>query len=185
MSKRKSIRFFLLKFFTTYFVLFAFYSVYLNRTQEKTPVFVCSPITNSVAEQTKNTLNFLGYNVRTEPHDMELSVKLLVNNVYTARVIEGCNSISLIILFIAFIIAFPGSFVATVLYAIIGSLLIYLVNILRIAFLTMALYKWPDEQELLHNLVFPSIIYGMVFLLWVIWVNVFSNYKKIRDAKKI
>ncbi|WP_139958322.1 exosortase family protein XrtF [Flavicella sediminum] len=185
MSKRKSIRFFLLKFFSTYFLLFGLYSLYLNKTQIKSPIYKCAPITNLVASQTEGLLNFFGYNVRAVAHESELSVKLLVHNVYTARVIEGCNSISLIILFIAFIVAFPGSLKTTVLYALLGSVLIYGVNIFRIAFLTMALYKWPYEQKLLHSLVFPSIIYGMVFLLWVVWVNVFSNYKKLKDAKKV
>lgn len=161
------------------------YSYHLNKTQQKTPIFECSPITKAVANQTKTLLNVVGYPVVAEPHDKELSIKLLVHNVYTARVIEGCNSVSIIILFIAFVIAFPGPFKATLLYAITGSFIIYSVNVLRIAFLTMALYKYPYEQKILHNLLFPSIIYGLIFLLWVVWVNVFSNYKKIKDEKKI
>jgi len=185
LSKRKSILLFLAKFFITYFLLFGLYSSHLHKTQQKIPFFKCSPVTESVAHQTKAILNVFGYAVNTEAHTKELSVKLLVHDVYTARVIEGCNSISIIILFIAFVIAFPGPLKATLLYAVTGSFIIYAVNVLRIAFLTMALYKYPNEQEILHNLIFPSIIYGLVFLLWVIWVNVFSNYKKIKDAKKV
>jgi len=30
-------------------------------------------------------------------------------------------------------------------------------------------------------LVFPAIIYGMVFLLWVIWVNKYSDFKKQKN----
>ena len=84
----------------------------------------------------------------------------------------------LLVLLLAFIIAFPGSLKATVLYSITGSLLIYGINILRIAFLTVMLYKYPNQQVFLHNLVFPAIIYGATFLLWVLWVHKFSNYKK-------
>jgi len=91
-----------------------------------------------------------------------------------ARVIEGCNSISIIILFIAF----SGPKRATIIYAIVGSFIIYLINILRIAFLTMMLYNYPNQQMVLHNLVFPAIIYGTTFLLWVIWVQKFSHLKK-------
>ena len=107
-----------------------------------------------------------------------MSVKVLLNGHYTARVIEGCNSISILILFLAFVIAFPGSIKATILFGIVGSFIIYGVNILRIAFLTGMLYKYQDHQTLLHNLVFPAIIYGITFLLWVLWVHKFSNYKK-------
>ncbi|MGB0892126.1 MAG: exosortase family protein XrtF [Flavobacteriaceae bacterium] len=178
MKKHKNIILFLLKFFITYFVLFAIYSIYLQRTQKKENVFQCSPLTKSVAHQTVDVLTFFGYNADLRQHKEEMSVKLLIDNVYIARVIEGCNSMSIIILFIAFIVAFAGSLKATVLYALFGSLFIYLINILRIAFLTVMLHKYPNLQEFLHNLVFPSIIYGATFLLWVIWVNKFSNYKK-------
>lgn len=176
--KQRKVILFLLKFFASYFLLFVIYSYYLQKTQKKGEVFACSPITVKVAEQTEDVLGFLGYNVANMQHDKELSVKLIVEGQYTARVIEGCNSISIIILFIAFIVAFPGTWKATILYAVVGSTLIYGVNVLRIAFLTVMLYKYPDEQIFLHNVVFPLIIYGFTFLLWVLWVHKFSNYKK-------
>ncbi|HIE44911.1 MAG TPA: exosortase family protein XrtF, partial [Flavobacteriaceae bacterium] len=95
-----------------------------------------------------------------------------------SRVIEGCNSVSIIILFIAFIIAFSGSFKSTIFFGFIGSLLIYSTNIFRIAVLSIGILLYPKQQEILHSLVFPAIIYGMVFLLWVIWVNKYSDFKK-------
>jgi exosortase family protein XrtF len=163
--------------------MFGIYSYYLFLTQEKEPMFECAPITRVVGEQAVSILSFFGFDAELAQHDKELSIKLFLKDVYLARVIEGCNSLSIIILFIAFIIAFPGSFKKTFLYAVFGSLIIYGVNILRISFLTIALGKLPQQKELLHNLVFPSIIYGLVFLLWVIWVNFFSNYKEVRDEK--
>lgn len=120
----------------------------------------------------------MGYHIYTEQHDKELSIKLIVGDNYTARVIEGCNSVSIIILFLAFIIAFSGKLKATFLYGLIGSLLIYVINILRIILLSLLLYKYPQYQESLHLLVFPAIIYGFVFFLWIIWVRYFSNHKK-------
>lgn len=176
--KQRKVILFLVKFFASYFILFIFYSFYLQKTQKKGAVFVCSPITVKVAEQTEDVLSFFGYDVINMQHEKELSVKLIVDGQYTSRVIEGCNSVSIIILFIAFIIAFPGSLKATLLFAVIGSVLIYIVNILRIAFLTVLLYEYPDNQMLLHNIVFPLIIYGFTFFLWVLWVHKFSNYKK-------
>jgi exosortase family protein XrtF len=178
MKRQRNIVLFLVKFFATYFVLFVLYSVYLQKTQQKDDGFVCSPITTMVAEQTEVVLSFFGYDAAHIQHEEEMSVKLLLNGHYTARVIEGCNSLSIIILFLSFIIAFSGSLKATILYGILGSGIIYIVNLLRIAFLTVMLYKYPNQQEFLHNLVFPAIIYGTTFLLWVIWVQKFSKYKK-------
>jgi exosortase family protein XrtF len=178
MKRQRNIVLFLVKFFATYFVLFVLYSVYLQKTQQKGEVFVCSPITTVVAEQTEVVLSFFGYDAAHMQHENEMSVKLLLNGHYTARVIEGCNSFSIIILFLSFIIAFSGNLKATLIYGIVGSMVIYVINVLRIAFLTVMLYKYPNQQEFLHNLVFPAIIYGTTFLLWVIWVQKFSNYKK-------
>jgi len=154
------------------------YATYLNSSQVKDNGFKNSSLTTQVANQTVSFLNAFGYHVTSVQHDKEMSIKLLVGNVYTARVIEGCNSMSIIILFIAFIVAFSGPIKATVVYVLLGSFIIYIINSLRIAFLTMMLYKYPDEQIVLHNLVFPAIIYGTTFLLWVLWVQKFSHYKR-------
>ena len=54
--------------------------------------------------------------------------------------------------------------------------LIHILNVLRIALLSLALYYHPDQEPVLHGVVFPLMIYGFVFGLWVIWVNKFSNY---------
>ncbi|WP_343329016.1 exosortase family protein XrtF [Polaribacter staleyi] len=178
MKKNKSIIIFLIKFFVTYFLLVTFYNSYLQKSQQKGDVFKTSSITKVVADQTVKVLSLFGYQVAAIQHDKEVSVKLIIEGRYTARVIEGCNSISLIILFISFIIAFTGSFKATLLFAVFGSVFIYIVNVLRIAFLTVMIYKYPHKVGVLHDLVFPAIIYGAIFLLWVVWVNKFSNFKK-------
>ena len=141
-------------------------------------MFECAPITKKVAEQSSYLLNLFGYHSEVEQHDEELSVKLLVNNYYIAKVVEGCNSISIIILFIAFIVAFASNFKATALYILFGSLLIYFFNIVRIAVIAIALYKYPQYQSFLHEILFPVIIYGLTFLLWVIWVKKFAKIKR-------
>jgi len=168
----------MIKFFVTYFLLVALYNGYLQKSQQKEIVYKTASITTAVANQTVKLLSFLDYNVAAVQHDKELSVKLIIEGKYTARVIEGCNSISLIILFISFIVAFSGTLKATLLYSIFGSVFIYIINVLRIAFLTVMIYKYPNQVETLHGIIFPAIIYGTVFLLWIVWVNKFSNYKR-------
>lgn len=178
MKSNKTVVLFLIKFFGVYILLFLMYSMYLNKTQKTSGLFSCSPITNTVAKQTKFLLNNLGYTSEIEQHTEEVSVKLFVNNKFVARIIEGCNSISIIILFISFIIAFSSGFKTTSLYIIFGSLLIYFSNIFRIAIISIAIYKYPQYQEIVHNIIFPLIIYGVTFILWFIWVQKFSRLKK-------
>jgi exosortase family protein XrtF len=96
---------------------------------------------------------------------------LNINGSYLASIIEGCNSISIIILFIAFIVAFAQNFKKTFFFILAGSLLIYVVNVFRIVILAIALYHYPNQEKFLHAVVFPGIIYGMVFLLWMLWIK--------------
>jgi len=182
-KNNKLVIIFLVKFFISYFLLFSIYSAYLHKNQIKIPIFSCAPITEIVANNTKTVAKWFGYHIYTEQNKKELSIKLIVGGNYTARVIEGCNSVSVIILFLAFIIAFSGKLVATLLFGIIGSALIYSINILRIIALSLLLYKYPQYQEPLHTLIFPAVIYGFVFVLWVIWVRYFSHHK-IKKSEK-
>ena len=71
----------------------------------------------------------------------------------------------------SFIISFAEKFKKTTFFLFAGGLLIYIVNLFRIAILTIMYYEFPEYQETLHNIVFPAIIYGMVLLLWMIWVR--------------
>lgn len=178
MQSNKSVIYFLIKFFGVYALLFVLYAWYLNENQVKKPYFACAPITKNVANQTENLLNFVGYHVSMEQHTKEVSINILVNDKPVARIIEGCNSVSIIILYIAFIIAFKGSFKNTVLFIIAGSLLIYYFNIVRIAIISIAIYKYPEYEKTLHEIIFPLLIYGLTFLLWFIWVKKFASFKR-------
>ena len=178
MKGNKTAVLFLIKFFGTYLLLFLGYSLYLNKTQSDTGVFTCAPITKTVAEQTQYLLNIFGYPTEIAQDTETLSIKLFINGKFTAFIVEGCNAISIIILFTAFIVAFAGKFKTTVLYILFGSLLIYFTNIVRIAVISIALHEYPQYQNVLHEIVFPSIIYGITFLLWFVWIQKFSKLKR-------
>ncbi|WP_411831109.1 exosortase family protein XrtF [Mariniflexile sp. AS56] len=135
-------------------------------------------MTHLVAMQSDALLDALGYDVEMLPHPNEPSMKVVLNGTYLARVIEGCNSISVIILFVSFIAAFASKFKTTFFYMLAGSVLLYTVNLLRIVLLSIGLYHFPQQKDVFHTVVFPAVIYGMVFLLWVFWVNRFSKLKK-------
>ncbi|MET0759947.1 MAG: exosortase family protein XrtF [Flavobacterium sp.] len=167
---------FLGKFALTYLVLTIIYQGYLNQFNEKT--FEVDGFTQLVAKQTEQTLLFFNADASIELHAGQPSVKLFYNQKYVARIIEGCNALSVIILFVAFVVAFTGKLKHTLLYIIGGSLLIHVLNIARIALLAVALYHFSNQEPVLHGVVFPLFIYGVVFILWVIWVNKFSLYAK-------
>ncbi len=166
---------FILTFLLVYSVFSLSYRVYLNYSGDSK--FYPDYVTNLVAKQSRALLESADYRATIIPHPDELSLKLIINEKYVARIIEGCNSVSVIILFVSFIIAFAGSFKTTVLYLLVGSVLIYIANLIRVVILSVGLYHYPWRKDILHTVIFPAIIYGMVCLLWVIWVNRFSNLK--------
>ena len=132
-----------------------------------------------MAKQSEILISSFGYNAQILPHQSELSMKLIVNEVYLARIVEGCNAISIIILFIAFVLSFFGRLKLTLLYLLAGSVIIYAMNIIRIGILAVGIYEYPQHTEFLHSIIFPLIIYGTVFLLWVIWVRIYSQKQKL------
>ena len=173
--KHKKVLLFLVNFFVTYFIGLALYNIYLNTFQNKMIGFECDPITVSVADLTCNGIQYLGFSSFYEPHATEFSLNLFVDNVLLVRIIEGCNAISVIVLFVAFVVAFRTRFLPTLLFVVVGSLLIYYFNIIRIVGIVVGMQQYPSLTGFLHDILFPVIIYGFVFLLWVIWVNYFAT----------
>ena len=158
-----------------YIVLSVTYKMYLQYSDGSK--FYPDYLTNLVSIQSEALLNSFGYKTQVLPHPDEPSMKVILNGQFLARIIEGCNGVSVIILFLSFIIAFAGKFKTTLFYIISGSVLIYAINLLRIVLLTIGIYHYPEYEDVLHTVIFPGIIYGLVFLLWIFWVNRFSKLK--------
>jgi len=172
-KKYKSVLRFILIFLGSYFIFSILYNGYLEffQSQKYYPDF----FTHLVAVQSETIIESLGYTSKILPHQQELSMKLFINNVFLARVVEGCNAISVIILFISFVLSFFAKIKTTFLFILAGTVIIYAMNILRIALLAIGIYEYPQHSEFLHSIVFPLVIYGTVFLLWIIWVRIFSK----------
>ncbi len=168
-QKYKSVIRFLVLFLGTYVALSLLYNVYLHFG--KSERYYPDPITHLVAKQTSVLTSAFGYQAEITPHPKEASMKLIINGNYLARIVEGCNALSVMALFAAFIVAFHQKWIPTLLYIFVGAVLIYCANLFRIVLLAIALYEYPQYEEILHGVVFPAIIYGMVFLLWVLWVR--------------
>jgi exosortase family protein XrtF len=167
---------FLGKFLLTYLLLTFLYQSYLS--QFDTKKLEVDGFTQVVANQTEDLMLLFNCDVKTTPNSKEPAINIAYNQRPMARIIEGCNAVSVIILFISFIIAFSGTFKSTLLFLISGSIFIHILNVIRIALLCVLLYYFPKQQHFLHGVLFPLFIYGVVFLLWVIWVNKFSKYAK-------
>lgn len=166
---------FLFLFLGTYIVLGGCYLLYLS--QEPSEKYYPEIITHTVAKQSAALITSFGYEAVVYKSLENPSMLLSINGKTIVSIVEGCNAISVIILFTAFIIAFSQKKKPTILYIFAGAVLIYTVNLFRIALLTIGIYHYPQYQDFLHQIAFPAIIYGMVFLLWLLWVKRISYPK--------
>lgn len=159
-------------FLGTYLLLSILYGLYLKLSVSGGyfPDF----FTNLVARQSSAILESFGYSSNLAPYKLDDGILLTIDNKYSVSIVEGCNSISVVILFVSFIIAFAQSLKKTFLFLFAGAVLIYVVNIFRIAILVVLLHTFPEFEHILHSVIFPGIIYGMVFILWMVWVKMLN-----------
>ncbi len=98
------------------------------------------------------------------------------------EVVDGCNGISAIGLFLGFILAFPGPWKNRLSFSIVGIGIIYLINVLRIVTLTITKVEWPAFFNFTHDYSTTTIFYISIFFLWMIWVNYNSLPQNSSDA---
>ncbi len=176
LKKNKAVLKFLGLFGGSYLVLSYCYNQYLNLDfSEK---YYPDWVTHWVTKQSLRLTQFLGYDAHAVPHPYEASMKYFVEGEYLARIVEGCNAVAVIILFIAFVIAFHAQWLKTIAFILFGLVFIYLLNVLRISLLCIGMYEYPDYQRVLHDIVFPGFIYGVVFALWLLWMRIGVEKKK-------
>ncbi|MFP9115876.1 exosortase family protein XrtF [Flavobacterium sp. RHBU_3] len=174
-SDNKAFFMFLLRFAGCYLALAGIYWLYLSQYTTPTP----DGITTAVAHQTLWGIQFLGEQTYMTPHLTNPSWIFYINNERIMQIIEGCNAVSVMILFAAFVVAFYTRFKQVMLFTVAGIAIIHILNIVRITLLGVAGYHYHQYWHFLHDIVFPLFIYGVVFFLWVIWVTKFySNAKK-------
>lgn len=168
-QKYKPVLRFILLFLGSYLLLSMIYGMYLHWSKGNNTH--SDYVTSLVARQSQTLLTELGYDATMTPTVNHSSMDISLFGVTIGRIVEGCNGVSVIILFISFVVAFAQRWKKTILFLLGGAVLIYAINLVRIVILSIALYRWPEHQDVLHRVVFPAIIYGMVFILWIFWVR--------------
>lgn len=87
----------------------------------------------------------------------------------------ACDGLSLFLLFSVFILAFPGKTLFKIFYTVVGCGLIHSLNSIRIAALAIIHLKQPELLHFHHTYTFTIFIYGIIFMLWVLKVNIYTK----------
>ncbi|UHO38052.1 exosortase family protein XrtF [Chryseobacterium capnotolerans] len=159
----------LLRFIIIYLVLLFAYQFYLNAGRD----YGLDPFSGIIANQVNAVQNVLGYPSQLYNDVKNEQVWFYVKKQYVTRMVEGCNAVSVMILFVSFVFAFyKGS--KTFVFVMAGLVLLYIMNLLRIVGLNMVMAEHKEYGKMFHDFVFPAVIYGSVVLLWLIWIKFFA-----------
>lgn len=165
--------FFLAKFVGLYVVLNLLYGFYIT-SYHPNP----DPITTLASNNSAFVLRIFGTDVTAVDSLKKPTTSLVCDGKSIVSVYEGCNGANVVIVFLAFIIAF-GPFTKRMLWFIpLGILCIHLINLGRISLLFWVSNSMPKYMYFTHKYLFTAIIYVAVLILWVWWVRISSADKK-------
>lgn len=162
----------LLRFIIIYLVLLFAYQFFLNRFHQEG----LDPFSRMIADQVCAVQNSIGFPTKLYNDVKGEQVWFYVKDQYVTRMVEGCNAVSVMILFVAFVFAFyKGS--KTFLFVSAGVILLYVMNLLRIMGLNIVVAYYNQYGKISHDFIFPAIIYGTVVILWLVWIKFFALKK--------
>ena len=121
------------------------------------------------------TVGFLGWIKGTgQVYCIELYGKatIFLGSKRLIGIADACNGLSLLVLFVGFIIAYPSKIYFKAIYSMIGILLIILLNVSRCTALALLHNAYPQLTEFAHHYLFKIIVYAIVFYLWVQFVKI-------------
>ena len=167
MKDFKEILWVLLRFLGIWLLLFLLYQWYLNQFSGNIDGF-----TKIISDQSAFLLNLTGYETITKDFPSHETVQFYINGKVATRMVEGCNAVSVMIMFLAFVFAFYKG-VKTFYFAFAGIVLLYILNLFRIYVLNVIVVDFPALTKSAHDYFFPAIIYGGVVVLWLLWINKF------------
>lgn len=161
---------FLFKVLCIYIVWYMVYELWLLPNG-----YIDEPLSKNIASVSAGILSFLGENV--------FYYGRVVGIVGTpgGEIVDGCNGIAAIGLFLGFIFAYPGAWRPRLSFSIFGIAVIYLVNVARIVFLSYIQLYWPTGFDFMHDYSTTTIFYIIIFILWMIW----ANYGEPLPSKKV
>ncbi len=116
------------------------------------------------------SLNLMGFTVEIYGK----TVKIVGS--YGVHLDRGCLGRNTLGLFVGFILAFPGKVKSKVWFLTVGVVVFILMNVLRIDALAITDYCCREKLDFNHHFVFKIIIYVVIFLMWVWWVQRYSIF---------
>ncbi|HZY79666.1 MAG TPA: exosortase family protein XrtF [Cyclobacteriaceae bacterium] len=166
MQSQKAIILFLVKFIGLYIILNTIYGFWIDHYSP-----LPDPVTKVVTNQTVALISLTEDNVVVGEAVASPNVPIRQDGKTVVSVFEGCNSLNVMFVFLAFIVAFTGSAKKTVVFGVAGLVIIYMVNLIRVGLLFYIARYYPGNLYFFHKYLFTALLYVLVFILWYFWVT--------------
>ena len=82
-----------------------------------------------------------------------------------------CTGVFVLVIYSAFLIAYPARWLQRLAGIVVGIVVIELVNVTRLAVLTVIASRWPALFDYFHEYVWQGIFVAMLALLVAIWID--------------
>ena len=160
----RSKQYIIIRFVVISFVLYFLWLLCYDKVAE----FINPWLTMLTAKGSSGLVNMLGFKAYLK------GTTLNVSNFDVVFIDTPCNGLILFAQFAVFIIAFPGPVGKKFWYIPMGILVIYFLNLIRIA--ALALISIYDYKSLNfdHHFLFNIIAYSVIFTMWFFWFNKLS-----------
>ncbi len=169
------------KFGLLYLVWFLFYDVWLRnpndqKIDDEFNLQNTSALDEWVVTRTSNTtkviLEALGHEVFQEDNR-----KIGIVGSGGLWIGDSCNAVTIIALFSGIIIILSGIWWHKIIFIVLGSFTIWILNVLRMVFLAVINLESPELTEFNHTYTFTIIMYAYIIFLWYWWIKKFSELK--------
>lgn len=160
---------FLVKFIGIYVTGNLLYGVYVTAWYPD-----ADPATRWVTHQTAQVLRLSGWPAVANDALHKPTTVISSQGVEIVSVFEGCNGLNVMVIFLAFVLAFGPYRKAMAWFIPLGIVLIHLTNLLRIGLLFLVTIYFPRSLYFAHKYLFTAFIFLVVFVLWIWWVKRYS-----------
>lgn len=141
-------------------------------------------ITKVISQQSATGLSALGWDAKSVQHTYQggrygytLANIITIDHRPLVWIESGCNGLVLMAFFTIFVLAYPGKWSKKLWYIPMGLLLIHIVNLFRVSLLAVNKYNGDANFDFNHKYVYSTVVYLVIFGLWMVWANKLSGIK--------
>ncbi|WP_201977139.1 exosortase X [Hymenobacter rubidus] len=123
---------------------------------------------NQITSASVAVLRAMGFHAAVDSTKANL---VLMNGQPSVIMFGPCNGLVLYVLFMGFVLAFPGPWLRKLWFIPLGIALIWGLNVLRIAALAINHTYAYGSVDFNHHYTFTFVVYACIFGLWMLWAR--------------